>query len=553
MEDALSSNPFVDASPFAEWKWRCASGALLSDDELRTQLVSGATSTYLVQAASAQYSVHGNPPPGPTTPGTEPGSPAALAIFTLHSPSSDPAVRANEVVCVLRGFQVQTAYKRQGLGHALFRRVHAFAFQMAQLRSIAEHIMPADAGSKSNSAKPDSFLFRLHEGCCFRSPAALLVYQRNGATVTAGTNVVEPKQLYDWAARESVDGGSTSTRAPGGHDAAPSPATPRQPIAFKPMDIEVIWDPLDLNAAYLEPIAYPGWVEERGGKAFTSLDDAGAVSDEAFDRRADQEEEGGVKSRMSLIRYNSELKLGALTIGGHPADQRTGCYRFAIPAWPCALLERYLRDPANTALCQSPDPANNGKVGTVPRLIVKRDRTGEPTVHLTGYNLYMSTAAKHSPMSQVRRTRLASTKVQKDALLALPGCKLMLTTVAEKLGWNIKYLSSPYQVHILLQDADLQGGFDWHTDGDGIKIANEHDLVTLSIQLSPSAVSAMWVHGFQPCIYGGMGSCVLFHGGCLHRTLPWGPAVARGEGRHPSNRGPHPSIVKVVFLYQPPC
>ena len=42
------------------------------------------------------------------------------------------------------------------------------------------------------------FEFRVHEGCCFRSPRALVVYQANGATVTDKTKLVTKDQLLTW-------------------------------------------------------------------------------------------------------------------------------------------------------------------------------------------------------------------------------------------------------------------------------------------------------------------------------------------------------------------
>jgi hypothetical protein len=98
-------------------------------------------------------------------------------------------------------------------------------------------------------------------------------------------------------------------------------------------------------------------------------------------------------------------------------------------------------------------------------------------------------------------------------------------------------------VHILLQDHDSQASFDWHTDGEGARIGRtrEGNLASVAIQLSCSAVSGMWVHGFQPCVYEGRGACVLFHGGCLHRSLPWAPSVFQ--------RAPNCSVIKIVFFY----
>ena len=132
--------------------------------------------------------------------------------------------------------------------------------------------------------------------------------------------------------------------------------------------------------------------------------------------------------------------------------------------------------------------------------------------------------------------------------MSLPGCDALLTMAASELSWSVEYLRNPYQIHILCQDMDLQGGFGWHTDGEGTRIRKrrEHNVVTLALQLSCSAVSAMWVHGFKPVVYEGRGSYVLFHGGCLHRTLPW--------SSHVLDANPRCNIIKIVFLYSDvPC
>jgi len=154
----------------------------------------------------------------------------------------------------------------------------------------------------------------------------------------------------------------------------------------------------------------------------------------------------------------------------------------------------------------------------------------------------MTTAAPFNAASQALRTRFATVKVEKEAVLKLPGMPLLLQQIADRLRWPLELVSKPHQLHILCQDEDLQAGFDWHTDGRSIRISRrqERRLLSLAVQLSSSAASSMWVHGFRPQVYSGQGACVLFHGGCLHRTLPWA-SLPKG--------GVHRNIIKLVLFY----
>ena len=522
--ETRGQNPFVDGAPFAELTWHYSNSSPLPPDELATFMESGSSNEFSKQPVNRRYCVQASAPHVKDLPGadgTTLGAPVALALFSLHSISTDPTIRRGAVVCILRGFAVDSRWQGQGLGKALFSRLHSYSFQLAQVLALSEY----KAGYRQEQVA--AFDFRLHSGCCFRSPRALMVYQRNGASISLGERVMTIAQLRDWAVR----GGDNPLLSsdPSGDAAKPFPSMPRQQVAHAPMRGDVHFPSIDLFSPYLMPTAFPGKDTQL---AFQTIKEAGAVDHQVFHRRKETE-----WPLLSLFWYNSDLKLGALTIGGHPPDPIHGCFTFSIPSMPCAMLEQYLRSPENTINM-------NGH----PALVLARGKTGTPELAITGYNGYEATASPFNADSQLLRTRVATTILQKKALMSLPGCDALLTMAASELSWSVEYLRNPHQIHILCQDMDLQGGFGWHTDGEGTRIRKrrEHNVVTLALQLSCSAVSAMWVHGFKPVVYEGRGSCVLFHGGCLHRTLPW--------SSHVLDANPHFNIIKIVFLYSDvPC
>ena len=513
---ARAASPFRDSSGFADLTWVATNDLPLPADELAAFFDSGAAQKFLELPAGCQYVVQATGPPGRLSSQTD-GSQTdetsdvrmAMAIFTLHSTTTDPKIRNGSVVCILRGLAVNPGCRGGGLGHALFGRVHSYAFEQAQLVTTAERANGYDL------PPAPVFDFRLHPGCCFREPRALLIYQRNGASITVDSREVGEEQLRSWAKKELQPR----------DNAIP---LPRQQVSYSAMRVEVHFPAVDLTAPYLAPTAFPSKAD--GLDAFESMQSAGAVPTDVFHRRSDSMN----GSPLSLIEYNTQLRLGSLSIAGAHADPLTGCFDFYIPALPCSLLEHYLRDPKNTV-----PTTTSSHVG----LVLQRDEAGLPTRTVTGYSGYSITAAEFDGGSQAARTRLFTRKEDKEALLQLPGCLALLALAAAKLKWSLDFMKRPYQVHILLQDDDLQAGFGWHTDGDGTKIGKrrEGNLVSLAIQLSCSAVSAMWVHGFQPCIYGGRGACVLFHGGCLHRSLPWAPQVFE--------KNPNCNVIKIVFFY----
>lgn len=76
------------------------------------------------------------------------------------------------------------------------------------------------------------------------------------------------------------------------------------------------------------------------------------------------------------------------------------------------------------------------------------------------------------------------------------------------------------QVHFLLQDISFQANFSWHTDFYDLRL-DARRTRTVVVQLSSTAASAMQVFGCEPYLYTGAGAGVLFHGGAVHRSLPW--------------------------------
>ena len=521
---------FCDSSSLEDLEWVLSAELTLDPDKLLAFFDSGAARAFLEERTDRRFMVQASPRPfhGAVDADTASAEPCAVALFTLHSTSTDPTVRHGAVHTVLRGLSVNDEWQGLGLGHVLFQKVHSYAFDMAQLLVAAERL------SGYNLPENPVFDFRIHGGCCFREPRALLVYHRNGATVTVGGRVVGEPQLRLWIQKTAEARRSSTSDTPATVPKLSSEPPPRQQIAYLAMDVDVIFPPLNLSAPYLSPTAFPGKGDV--AQAFESMESTGAVAPTVYTRRTERLD----TAPLSLITYNIQLRLGSLSIGGIAADAATGCYTFAIAAAPCSLLERYLRDPENTLL-----PKGNKRC---PSLILERDAAGVPTHDIPGYNGYAATASTFNGESQLRRTRVATVIEQKDAVLKLPGCSALLAMAAAKLGWSFEFLKKPYLIHILLQDEDLQAGFDWHTDGEGTRVGKTREgrMVSLAIQLSSTAVSAMWVHGFRPCYYEGRGSCVLFHGGCLHRSLPWAP--------HVFQRDPNCSVIKIVFFYTDvPC
>ena len=446
----------------------------------------------------------------------------ALALVTLEGDTGGTGSgRIRDVKCTLVGLAVASHMRGKGVGQALFERTHAEAFKVAQ-RKVLEN--------KTSSGC--FFDFRLHQGACFRHPIALCLYHRNGASVSLGDRAVATDTLHSWArswalrhktaAREGSDSLAVLARAAavdGGVDVEVG-ASPAK-LEFDPQLVGVHFEKVPLNAPYLSVRAFPQAGDVQSGDAFQELNTAGVV------RAPDS-------TWLNAIRRNVQLKLGALTLGGVRPDPRTGCVALTVSAHSCALLESYLRDPVNTV--ETTDQ--------VPMLVLKRDRaSGEPALWILGYETYGATAAPvFSGPSQLLRTRQATRKDEREGLLQLPGCRAVLEQAAGVLDRPPELLMDPHRVHVLCQDEDLQAGFGWHTDGPsvGVGAAREDRLLGLAVQLSNSAASAMWVHGFEPQVYMGQGACVLFHGGCIHRTLPWAP--------RPSGR-PQRNVVKIVFFY----
>jgi GNAT superfamily N-acetyltransferase len=461
---------------------------------------------------------------------------AALALVVLEGGTAVSAsTRTRVVTCTLVGLAVAENLRRQGIGQALFERTHAEAFRSAQLRVL---------GAKSISGV--LFDFRLHDGTCFKNPAALRLYQNNGARVQLGEHIVAEDTLRAWAENNTCQataapapsnalgmlaqaaacevGGATTTR-PGARLAQTTP---------DPLLVGVHFEKLHLDAPYLAPRAFPGAQSAKDGDAFLDLAECLPATNLAL----------GDMWWAKGIRRNVSLKLGALTIGGVEPDPTTGCVALAVTAHPCSLLEGYLRDPRNTVPALAPAPH--------PVLVLKWDEKGDPASWIAGYDTYVDTAAPNfCAASQLLRTRHATTKEQKTAVLELPGCTAILEELASLLRdhehvpgtWSRDVIMKPEKVHILCQDEDLQAGFDWHTDGPSIRVGEEREdwLVGLAVQLSDSAASAIWVHGFRPQVYLGRGACVLFHGGSVHRTLPWSALPpGRKEGRN---------VIKIVFFY----
>ena len=495
--------PFASTAPFADWQWRYRSDPGITQDTVAELCGTPASSGYFLEPAHRRLSIQGWPPSDELAADVVSTSdpPPAVALLTFQSPSSPHAARGGNVVCILLGLAVAEKWQGQGLGQALFERTRAIAFEMAQLVLLSE-AAKLPAGSPPRPPSTARLIFRIHSGRCFYNPPALLLYNRNGAivshTVGGRTQALTAETIRAQAAGKMAD-----------------PAT-----------IAVEFPELELTAPYLGPAAFPGMDEVADGVAFRRLSSVAFVPEYA---RKTEKRNGAHNDLRSL--YNVALKCGSLSLCGKVQHQETGCIAFAVPAHPCALLETYLRDPHNTILdCKG-----------YPMLVLQRDNKGVPVVCARGYLEYGATAATHDPGSQIQRTRNVRLAQEKVALLGLPGYRALLVSLADQLGWPLVRLTKPHQMHILLQDEDLQAGFTWHTDGDGTAVskARERNLVSLGIQLSDSAATAMWVHGFQPQVYSGRGACVLFHGGCLHRTLPWDELPAGRKGR---------SIIKIVLF-----
>ena len=161
-----------------------------------------------------------------------------------------------------------------------------------------------------------------------------------------------------------------------------------------------------------------------------------------------------------------------------------------------------------------------------------------PPHELAGYERYYTTAKKHDPLKQSLSTAAARCKDHISWCWQLPKFDKIFGSVvhALQLGDVRKKL---VQVHFLTQDKYAQGLFAWHTDGWDLSLTAEQEsrLVVAACQLSNDMVTAMQVSGFpSPHLYMGQGAGVIFHGGCLHRSVNW----CAGNDR---------VVTKVVFFF----
>ena len=166
---------------FSNLIWEASSTSTLSPEDLIAFFDSGGPAkAFLEQRADHRYCMQASAAPAQLA-GVR-MAPSAMARSHSHSSHfarqrqtlTDPTIRGGAVLCILHGFAILAEWQGKGLGHALFTRVHAYAFQMAQIVAMQQRL----------PTTVPLFEFRVHEGCCFRSPRALAVYQANCATIT---------------------------------------------------------------------------------------------------------------------------------------------------------------------------------------------------------------------------------------------------------------------------------------------------------------------------------------------------------------------------------
>jgi len=405
--------------------------------------------------------------------------------------------------CQIVALAVIPTYRGKGLGQHLFNLLRAHAFYAAS--------------KKVDCPKEGKHWFlelAIGNGACSRRVSLLLLYAINGASVTAQAGEIQ----------FSVQELSGLARA-------------GKEVGEQHPDLQVHFPLLDLCEPYMDSRPFPvlATVSSCNLRFLTPKEvpppphwwDVAKVVDGW--------------SYVSSFGVCYGLATGLYSIHRICPSLSTGCHQFLV--WPghCAQLEAYLQNPANH------EEATRGKPSSKHYLLLKQG--GVEKFRLHGFSRYSITAAKqHSDFEQGSRTAVASQHTHFQKLALLPGWEGILVAISREFGMTAKQLQDEMVgVHFFLQDELCQTTYGWHTDGVDIHLTPEQErtLTSVVVQLSAGSVTAMQVCGFGYQYYMGQGAAVAFHGGSLHRSIPWASCNHLGGGQRAA------IIHKTVIFFKP--
>lgn len=215
-----------------------------------------------------------------------------------------------------------------------------------------------------------------------------------------------------------------------------------------------------------------------------------------------------------------------------PLKAEYGLVPFVLPTEPCRIIREYL----NHAKSYAKKRSSTGSL--YPVLVVGGEK-------LSGYNSYPVVNGEHDPDRQLHCTIQASSRREVNACLEhIPGLSMLLKMIRKVLncGNSRAEQLKLAQLHFLRVDKTGQASFAWHTDEHDLRLGQHamESLITVVVQLSAEVTTAVQMYSFKPYLYAGSGAAVAFHGGAMHRTIPW----AKG---HLSSL----HIWKVAFFFLP--
>ena len=477
--------------------WTIAHGLPCSRDELLHKLDSSALKVF--EEADTKLSVSATV--------MSDGTKCLVAVGLAAIETSDVRDHGGGTFKLL-ALWVDEKHRRQGLGQELYSRLHSQCFYICQL--ICEEAVNCT----------HQFRVVLGDGSCLKRVELLLLYLKNGATVHSAKGTLEVFSLEDF------------TRF---MDTFASMDDVAKRSAQRNKDETTVTFPrISLKEGYLLPVV-AAKIGDRSSFTLVGTSDPPARSTK----------QRGYHTWHFSHQYITTQAIinGSVRVGPWLAFPRTGTLTLSFPAFACAALDNYMRQPINHKYELMDLPAEDGTtVSHIQHYMLVQGTD----VRLRGYYGYDSTLAKdHDSSKQSARTATAQTKEEFDALFNLPGWHDLFVSVYTAVGCTTaaEFTKLINGIHFLCQDVTNQVTFDWHSDGPDLNIGkvDERRLLSIAIQLSNTLPTAMQVAGCVPTIYGGQGAGVAFHGGCVHRSLPWEP-IAHKTGT---------LVHKVVFFLLP--
>eukprot|EP00327_Prymnesium_parvum_P008202 CAMPEP_0182812864 /NCGR_PEP_ID=MMETSP0006_2-20121128/9027_1 /TAXON_ID=97485 /ORGANISM="Prymnesium parvum, Strain Texoma1" /LENGTH=477 /DNA_ID=CAMNT_0024938909 /DNA_START=478 /DNA_END=1911 /DNA_ORIENTATION=- len=237
---------------------------------------------------------------------------------------------------------------------------------------------------------------------------------------------------------------------------------------------------------------------------------------------------GQAQSWKQYLRLNEKVAHGEMTSGSRisiitsthvklPSPLHDGVLSFVLPAQPCRMVRDYLEDERNFKIIQ----AKGSFLQQYKVLCVG-------SLELTGYNAYELVHGAHNPGKQASRSFQARKKSSiRETMLHLPGLSHIFKMTVETLFGQHAVSQNPTQwlraLHFLRVDHTNQVTFQWHTDAVDFLLCKDElgRLVTIVVQLSADAPTAMQMYLCAPQPYMGSGAAIAFHGAAIHRTIPW--------------------------------